>query len=439
MVNITPKRVVLLALAGLTACAQDIALNTPARSVDDTTGTDTTGTDTTTVQRATLTLTVTVPPADSALAAAVGSPGGVLRDAFITIRRSGSGQPSLFDTTDAAGTAAFAALLPGSYSVSVARLLTPEETAGFDPADQDVTAFGGAAQVSVAAPASAGRVDAVAGRRGSLVISESFAAEPWAPSGIYNDYYFAHYVELYNNADTAIQLRGKVIGRGISWFRDYPNGLNCAEGEQWRNDPDGIWTRYFDAFPSMLLAPGAAVVVATDAIDHGAIVAGMPNLTTVNFEFIGSNDVDNPAVPNMIRSGLAEWAASVLGHGLITPGDGILFVADSVAVSKLPREDLPVQNPEYVRIPRDKVLDVFTTTKTPALEAATSIAFGPICAQLVHENFDRGYASLYDGRELTSMTRLVMTTLPDGRRLLLRTRTSRNDFVTGPRSPGWVP
>jgi len=434
----------LLGLAVLAGCAQDVSVNapgqrptgTPGELPSDSTGSDTTGTDTTTVQRATLTLTVSVAPADSALAAAVGSAGGVLENALVTIWRT-TGQPR-FDTTDAAGTTTFADLLEGTYNASAVRLLTPEETAGFGPADQDVNAFGGGALIAVTAPSASARVEAAAGRRGSLVISENFAAEPWAPSGLYNYYYFAHYVELYNNADTAIQLGGIVIGRGQPWFRDYST-MTCDVNGTWRNDPDGIWTKFFDAFPPRLLAPGATVVVATDAIDHGAIVAGMPDLTGADFEFIGSNDVDNPGVPNMILSGLREWSASVFGHGFITPGDGALFVALPVTVSELVQDDLPVQDPPHVRIPRDKLLDVFSTGETGALEAANTAQGWPLCAQIVHENFDRGYASLYDSQQLTSMKRRVLARLPDGRSVLLRTRTSEIDFETGAPSPGTVP
>jgi hypothetical protein len=319
-------------------------------------------------------------------------------------------------------------------------LLTPEETAGFDSTDQDVNAFGGGGTITVQAPSSTARVNAAAGRRGSLVISENFAAEPYAPDGVYYYYYFGHYVELYNNSDTAIQLAGKVIGRGISWFYDFQPPRTCSDMERWRNDPDGIWTKFFDAFPPKLLAAGATVVVATDAIDHRAIVAGMPNLTHADFEFIGSPDVDNPSVPNMIRSGLAEWDAPPgPGHGFKTPGSGILLVAESLTVATLLQDNLPVQDPPYVRVPREKVLDVFATSETPALEAENTAAGYRLCPQLVHDNFDHGYASLYDGHSLTSMKRRVAARLPDGRVVLLRTRTSRNDFETGAQSPGRVP
>jgi hypothetical protein len=208
--------------------------------------------------------------------------------------------------------------------------------------------------------------------------------------------------------------------------------------EQWRNDPDGIWSRTFDAFPTfpaLFLAPGATVLVATDAIDHSAIVPEMQNLTHANYEFIGSTDVDNPGVRNMLRSGLGEWAPP-LGHGLMF-SNAITFVAESLTVAVLATDDLPVQSPRYVRIPREKILDVFTTGNTPELEAASPF---PLCAQIVHQNFDRQYANLEDTRDpQRSMRRRVFATLPNGRVILLRTRSSRNDFEAAPPSPGFVP
>ncbi|HET7039665.1 MAG TPA: hypothetical protein VFH97_07245, partial [Gemmatimonadales bacterium] len=149
------------------------------------------------------------------------------------------------------------------------------------------------------------------------------------------------YVELYNNSDTTIPLTGKVIARSQPLFRNYSPPKTCPETEQWRNDPDGIWASYFDKFPSATLAPGQTVVVATDGIDHSGIVPGMQNLTGATFEFIGSPDVDNPSVPNMVPSGLREFGAGLLGHGWSLYGEpGAVFVAESLTVSALPLENL---------------------------------------------------------------------------------------------------
>jgi hypothetical protein len=178
--------------------------------------------------------------------------------------------------------------------------------------------------------------------------------------------------------------------------------------------------------------------VATDAIDHSAIVPEMQNLTHANYEFLGSTDVDNPNVPNMIRVGLAEWFPP-LGHGLMFSAS-VTFVAESLTVAALVPGNLPLADAAYVRIPRDKLLDVFTTGETPEREAQLEASGFPLCAQIVHQNFDRGFANLEDTRDpQRSMRRRVFATLPNGRVILLRTRSSRNDFEAAPPSPGFVP
>jgi hypothetical protein len=417
-------------------CGYDIAVNAPG--VTDTTGTDDGGA----VQRATLTVTARVSGPDSALAARVGSPGGVLRDAAVTIQRQGSAGTTTSDTTDPAGQVAFPGLLPGSYVVSVVRLLVPAEIAQLDSVDQDVNAFGGGAVVTVVAPATDAAVAVAAGRRGALVISEVFAPDAYVESGQFV-YRYGGFIELYNNADTTIYLDGKVIGRGISWFRDYSPPRTCQDMERWRNDPEGIWTKYLDAFPgpgqSHPLAPGRTVVVATDAIDHATLVPGFLDLSGADFELAGSNDVDNPAVPNMLDIGLGEWGAGLLGHGLDFADAGVVFVADPVDVDSLARDNLPVQDPPHVRVPRARVEDVFTTGQTPGLEAENTAEGFPLCPQLVNATMDRQYANLWDTNALRSMRRRVFGRLPDGRVILMRTRSSAADFELDAPSPGVVP
>jgi hypothetical protein len=417
-------------------CSYDIALNAPAA---DTTGSGAGGA----VQRATLTLTATLAASDAALAERIGSPGGVLRAAAVTIERQGSSASRQTDTTDAAGHAAFPGLLPGSYVVSAVRLLTAAEIAQFDSVDADVNAFGGGVVLAVSAPATDAAIPVLAGRRGSLVISELSAPDPFLPSG--SQYGFGGYIELYNNADTTIYLDGKIIGRGISWLRDYDSPtVSCAAMERWRNDPDGIWTAFLDAFPGSgrdhALAPGHAVVVATDAIDHSQFVAGLPNLSGADFEFHGSNDVDNPAVPNMLDVGLREWGAGILGHGLwFVDLSLVVFITEPLDVGSLPLDNLPVVNPAHVRVPRAAVLDVLSSIATPELEASLTY-LNPPCPQLVNAVFDRQYAGLLEDVAIKGVQRRVFTTLPDGRVILLRTKSSATDFVSRrPPTPGQVP
>ena len=429
--------VVLLATMPWLACAYDVSLNTPgdpsAQPPDSGNGGGPPP-----VQRAGLTLTVTVSGPDSALAAAVGSPGGVLRNAFVTLQIPNTTFRAS-DTTDDAGQARFANLLLRQYVVSVARLLTLEEIAALPPEDQEVNAFGGGTQFSVRAPSTAVEVEAAAGRRGSLVISEVYNAAPRTTSGQFYNYYFGMYVELYNNADTTISLTGKVIGMGQGLYRNYSPPKTCPETERWRNDPDGIWALDFDAFPAATIAPGQTILVATDAIDHSAVVPAMQTLTHANFEFIGSNDVDNPAVPNMVRSG-HEFGAGLLGHGWMPWEDKPVFVAESLTVSALPVDNLPITPPEWWRIPREKILDVFSSGEVPELEAIAEANGFPLCPEMVHANFDRQFANLLDNRDpRRSVRRRVFGTLPSGRTILIRTRSTRNDFEVALPSPGSVP
>jgi hypothetical protein len=93
-----------------------------------------------------------------------------------------------------------------------------------------------------------------------------------------------------------------------------------------------------------------------------------------------------------------------------------------------------------VRIPREKILDVFSSGDIPELEAISEANGFPLCPEIVHANFDRQFANLLDERDSQrSVRRRVFATLPSGRVILIRTRSSRNDFEAAVPSPGSVP
>lgn len=415
----------------LAACTQENSLVEP-----DTTDPGGGGT----VQRATLTLGVTVDAADSAVSSAIGAPNRVLAGVQVSARRRGSTSAALTASTDADGRVQFDDLLPGDYDLSAVRILTAIERQSLAPEDQDVTAVAASRTLTINPPSVSSSLVAVAGRRGSLVISELVVGAPGAPAA----YLFGTYMEVYNNSDTTIYLDGKVVVRGISWLRDYNSPRSCVEMEQWRNDPGGIWSRFFYAFPgtgqSYPLAPGEAVVVATDAIDHSEFVPSMPDLSGAEFEFVGPFDVDNPSAANMVNIGLGEWApVAERGHGLDFAGvDNVFAITEPLDVSGLPRDNLPVAIPEYARAPRDAVLDVFASGMTP--EGETLPFLFTLCPELVNAFFDRQAASLIDDQDPYGIQRRVLFTLPNGRVVLQRTKTSARDFeARSPATPGVVP
>jgi hypothetical protein len=272
-----------------------------------------------------------------------------------------------------------------------------------------------------------------------LVISELYAHAPSLPAGGY--YYTGDYIELYNNSDTTIYLDGKVIGVGIVWLRDYVGSpVGCASMEQWRTDPAGIWSSFFYRFPgtgqTYPLLPGEAAVVATDAIDHRQYLTALQDLSAADFEFVGPSDVDNPAVPNMLNIGLREWAPTTVGHGLyFNHINRIIFVADSLDPATLVHDDLPVNDPDHVRIPAAKLLDVFSTVMVPDLEANLT----PPCPELINPKFDRAHARLLDHVPTSTIRRRVLFSGTSGNVILQRTGTSLRDFLTSSPSPGHVP
>ena len=131
-------------------------------------------------------------------------------------------------------------------------------------------------------------VEAVAGRRGSLAISEIHDWWPVVTSGPTAQYTQAVYIEVYNNSASTLYLDGKILGEGFWHVRESELNAsslnNCAEFESWRMDPLVSGQSNTCAFrgpvASYPLAPHEAQVVATQAIDHREVhpELGLPDL-----------------------------------------------------------------------------------------------------------------------------------------------------------------
>ena len=427
---------VFLALA--VACGREVIfVDPPASSDTDTTGTDTTGTDTTVVQRVSLRVTVTVSPTDSALAASLGLTPGRLPGARVTARRVQGVQGPQAGTTDALGQVTLPNLIPGTWAITALRPLTEAERALLDSGNRDVTGFAGAGQFSVADSSREVTVEAVAGRQGTLIISEAYL--PLIEEGF--AYLFGQYIEVHNNSFDTLYLDGKVLGISIPWVFGTISNPECSFWAQWLEDPEGIWTRFIWAFPGSgrdyPLPPGGSAVLATDAIDHRVIRADLIDLSGADFEFIGSDaDVDNPAVPNMREfPPFSNYGDEVQGHGLYWGGEIRVFLAEAVDPDSLVRDNLPVMSPLHVRVPRDKILDVLTS----AYSREHPFYHSDYCPNFVHPSFDGQYAELVDESTTHSITRKPLAGGPSELRLLQRTKVSAVDFEHAVPSPGRAP
>jgi hypothetical protein len=330
----------------------------------------------------------------------------------------------------------FGEIASKNYIVEVRRWLTATETARL-PAGQDVD--GWAARATIAATGAGSQTLAVpASRRKSLVISEWAFNNAGFP-GI-GDYPYGGFLELYNNADTTIYLDGLIIGEGWESSLDNPI-FPCAMSRPWRDDPQGIWARFFQLMPGSgreyPLLPGRVSVIATDAIDHRGLIPGGLDLRGADFEFEGILDADNPAVPNVKDIGRVSYPS---GHGsrfgsLVA----VPFVSLPVDISSLPVA-FPfgtTSNSSYARFPADRILD--------AMSIGIKYVVGPPdCPPLVNARFDRE-ASRARGtsNEIEeysfSISRRVTPFLSSGRRVLQHTRSGNADFVRTPRTPGTLP
>jgi len=283
-------------------------------------------------------------------------------------------------------------------------------------------------------PAGGGQevVSAPASRRRSLVISEFFNNYTH-PTG--NEPYFAGaYVELHNNTDTTIYVDGMILARALSPPIDTPN-FPCSLYFLHSQDPGGVWVRSMGRLPGdgrdYAVLSGSRIVVATDAIDHSAIAPGGPDLRGASFEMIGMADVDNPAVPNVSDITVSGPTGP---HGIDWPeGSPVTVLILPLNTASLERGRSQESGYDYVRVPRDKVLDLISFH-------TTYVAVYPNCQSMVHTNFDRAMAFLFLGDEYSlSGQRKTAVTLPDGRKVLQHSRNSDADFVAAPRSPGVLP
>jgi hypothetical protein len=393
--------------------------------------------------RADLIVMVPIAEGDAAIAPVLGWSSAMIEGAAVTVRRTGQSETTTLETGPD-GQVVFEQLLVGNYVIAVRRLLTSEEEGrlrddggGF----RDVDLFGGGRVASLSAPSRSVTVDAAAGRRGSLVFSELSNASGRSET---ENYPWAQYLEFYNNADTIVFMDGMILGRGIWTLHDHVD-LDCATLEPWRTDAGGIWSKMHVQFPGSgtqyPVLPGETVVLAADAIDHSEFWEGMPDLSNADFESVGSSDVDNPSVPNVIDVGIQRWD-SPAGRGIVVR-PAIHFLAEALDVEQLETEELPDResNPLHRRFPASAIVDVAVLLVPHSLIPTLPGSAGKYCDPVISPAFDRAafHDFLAEPGQLSAARRRFLTTLEDGRVVLQRTRTSGVDFQMGPLAPGRVP
>ncbi|MCF8266591.1 MAG: DUF4876 domain-containing protein [Ignavibacteriales bacterium] len=220
-----------------------------------------------------------------------------VRGAEVTLKSNLLGtEYTLF--SDSNGVVSISGILSDKYLVTANRFMTPEEMlviSGSDASNVKLTNKNERIielNAAISEPLEV-NMEVVIGSS-PLIISEIYGSGPEG-SGLY---YHDKYVEIFNQSDSVQYLDNLMIA--VVYASSYL-GLN------YRDDPTYVHSKSIWIFPGsgqdFPIQPGEFVVCAEDAIDHRINAPNSVDLSNSKFEFYKDDapDVDNPAVPNMIR------------------------------------------------------------------------------------------------------------------------------------------
>lgn len=231
-----------------------------------------------------------------------------------------------------------------------------------------------------------------------IIISEIYACGPQG-SGLY---YHDKYVEVFNQSDSVLYLDKMMIAIVYT---------NSNTGLHYRDDPEYIHSKSIWIFPGTgkdyPIQPGQFVLCAEDAIDHRLNAPNSVDLSQADFEFYKDDapDIDNPAIPNMIK------IYQTSGNDWLIGGEtGALVLSNFSADSLLPFDD-------QFLIPYRSVFDGVEYKADPT----------KLDKKILNEGIDAGSAGgiqFYTGK---SMERILIS--DNNRKILKDENNSSVDFM----------
>lgn len=339
----------------------------------------------------------------------------------VTLTGSDNGEVKTVTIENASqnGIAVFTDVIPGTYTVSATRSLSPDEAFALTGARQKTEL--NASQTSVAIVPQNPMTELELQLGGSvisaLVFKEVYYTASRTPSG--GTYFSDQFVEIYNNSDEVIYLDNLCIADiyGVS------GQINTSsEPTPFQSDKNNVYASSVWRIPGTgnqhPLQPGQSIIIAQDGINHKEANPTSPvDLSNANWETYNERpdgrDADAPNVANLERlyfTGGFDWLVPVFGPALV-----IFKVDDFNSLQKVavPNSSLP----ERIKIPNSLVLDAFE-----ALQNGDSGNFKRIPAAL-----DAGFVFASDTYTMESFRRKTATTV-NGRRVLQNTNNTAKDF-----------
>lgn len=222
--------------------------------------------------------------------------GAAVRNAVVQLKSNSLGLEYTF-FSDTSGNVKITGLVSDKYFISVSRGMLPNEleelfgeyTKDYMLVNKDQKTIDLNASASLSHQI---ELDTIT--QSALVISEIYASGPQG-SGLY---YHDKYIEILNQSQYIQYLDSMIIA--VVYSSSYL-GLN------YRDDPEFIHSKSIWIFPGSgtdyPILPGQFILCSEDAIDHTMNAPNSIDLSHSDFEFYKDDapDVDNPAIPNMIR------------------------------------------------------------------------------------------------------------------------------------------
>lgn len=331
-----------------------------------------------------------------------------------TITLTAASGRSYTAVTSASGTATFS-VIPDVYSISTAWDMPSATEAGIV-----YTIAGTLTQLTID-KASVQPLLVSRSRQSALLVSKVYYAGSKDTNN--RNYLAGRFLEIYNNSADTLSVAGLYIGLVES--ESAASGVVYPYGQT----PDSIYLKQVFRIPTNTtkrLLPGQALVIANSAIDHSAANAEgyERNLTTADFEAKQARATNNPDVPalDLIYTTYPAITQLNLTQGGLT--SIVLFNAPTGATFTEVYKYQKSSGSRFVQLPTAWVVDAVEVLRYNA----TAI---DVKEKRLYPSLDAGYAHItaVTGYTGESIVRRVASTTPTGRKVLVDTNNSTNDFT----------
>ena len=261
--------------------------------------------------------------------------------------------------------------------------------------------------------------------KADFVIEEVYFAGNTTPEG--KQYSGDQYFKIYNNSDSVLYADGLVILESeFTTSRQYdytPDIMSQAMTVAHVYAILGIGKEY-------PVQPGESILICDKAIDHTVATPNSFDLRNANFEWYNDNDrdVDNPEVPNLdiiYSSTLTIWTLNNQGlkaYAIARMGvDKQTFLKDYLYECSYVNSGITMTR-NFYKFPNEWIIDAVNISNKAqyiwnVVDASLDMGF-TYCGEVASDK----------NRYNKSVRRKVLSTTPDGRKILKDTNNSTEDF-----------